>query len=131
MHLLSVLLNYLQTSESDVLTANRLISQVFSNIEKVSRDFEVVKIAADNYVILIKHNLDTYGEKAKSISIQDKLAKDEKNQTNALPTYKISVFNVIMHTTVISYKHRFNKNTKDWFKGLSCLDPAHGSFEGL
>ena len=53
----SVLSNYLQTSRLDLLTANRFISQIFSNIGKLSRDYEAVKIAADNFVISIKHYL--------------------------------------------------------------------------
>ena len=32
------------TSDLDLLTANRLISQVFSSVEKLLRDFEAVKI---------------------------------------------------------------------------------------
>ena len=61
-----------------------------------------MKVATDNYIISIKHDLNTYGGKGNSITIQHKLPKDEKNYTNALPTCKISVFNAIMDTTVTS-----------------------------
>ena len=65
----SNLSNYLQTSGLDFLTVNRLISQVFSNIEKLSRDFEAVKTAAKNYVISIKNSLNTYGDEGNSITV--------------------------------------------------------------
>ena len=52
---------------------NRLIWQVFSNIEKLSQDYEVVKIAQNNFAILIKH-LTTYTDEANPITIQDKLS---------------------------------------------------------
>ena len=52
---------------------NRLIWQVFSNIEKLSQDYEVVKIAQNNFAILIKH-LTIYTDEANPITIQDKLS---------------------------------------------------------
>ena len=52
---------------------NRLIWQVFSNIEKLSQDYEVVKIAQNNFAILIKH-LTTYTDETNPITIQDKLS---------------------------------------------------------
>ena len=65
----SNLSNYLQTSGLDFLTVNRLISQVFSNIKKLSRDFEAVKTAAKNCVISIKNSLNTYRDEGNSITI--------------------------------------------------------------
>ena len=53
---------------------NHLIWQVFSNIEKLSQDHEVVKIAPNNFAILIKH-LTTYTDEANPITIQDKLSE--------------------------------------------------------
>ena len=52
---------------------NRLIWQVFSNIEKLSQDYEVVKIAQNNFAILIKH-LTIYTDEANPITIQDRLS---------------------------------------------------------
>ena len=53
-----------------------------------------MKITPHNFVILIKLYLATYADEASSITIQDKLPENERNHTNALSTYKISVFNV-------------------------------------
>ena len=53
---------------------NHLIWQVFSNIEKLSQDHEAVKIAPNNFAILIKH-LTTYTDEANPITIQDKLSE--------------------------------------------------------
>ena len=45
---------YLQTSGLDLLTAKRLISVASENINKISRDFDGVKIGADSFVDLAK-----------------------------------------------------------------------------
>ena len=114
---------YLQTSGLDLLTAKRLISQTSTNIEKMSRDFETVKCAADNFVQWTKQQLQTYdSDETDSISIEDKLP-EKRNQANVLSAFKIEVFNVIMDTTLVLYNHRFNEDTQELIQNLSCLDP--------
>ena len=128
LHLFSTttrLSKYLQTSGLDLLTAKHMISQASTDMKKMQRNFESVRVSAETFVSFVNdqsESLDTDLEEKSLLKLGNTFEKIW-SQTNPVAYYQINVFNAIMDTAVNSFDERFTEDTTALLVDLSFLHP--------
>lgn len=125
---------YLQTKGLDILKSQQLVTSANSRLQNIQRNFDVIKIAADNFVHWVNEQ---FSLKDLDIEAQYQLPTKRKRIVkrmvgelipdqpidDAIARFEVEVYNAIMDTIVESMNTRFDKN-KDLYFDLSFLSPA-------
>lgn len=110
-HVTSPVSKYLQTSGMDILTAHRIIVAAETQLKDKSRDFKLVKVAADTFVQWANNQLQEQNEETEleaEASVPQKRGRKKKTMpgetcreeavTDDEASYEIDVHNQIMDT---------------------------------
>ena len=125
----------------DILTAHRMVAAAEAELKDMTRDFQSVKTAADQFVQWANNTLQEQSEETdlevettlpqkrgrRKKSMPGEMSRDE-SVTDAETSYKIEVQNRIMDTVAGSMHQHFLKNGT-LYADLALLDPKNFRFK--
>lgn len=126
--------NYLQTSGYDILKAYNLVKATTKTLDRLRNNFLEVREKADEFVNWITQQFE---EKEIDVEIElelpQKRIKRKKSMpgeissdeaiNDALKSFEVNVFNLIIDTVTTSLKTRFNFENNTLYADLAYLDP--------
>lgn len=128
---------YLQTSGLDIIKSFQMISQSFSQLKIMQRDFAEVEKLANDFVSWANAQID---KEDIEFEVQTKLPEKRIRKKKVMPgeksvdepiadalsAYEVNVHNVIFDTVCESMDRRFLSN-RELYHDFSCLDPKRFS----